>query len=1251
VCSLKTASVTSLDDKTDVELPANAEVETAAPVPVSPFTAGWTNGQTKSSGSYPEDEGSTPSPATPSPQGEEIAKATLDLEPVAIVDAVEEISKTEDLDLDDNDVLLLDDAQKTLEDAITQIESSGLSPEEKKVAIDPLYSKLDQVDRIQQSVNPDKEPSEKLPPAALEKELEVAQAEYEQKLAEQQQATKEALDSRTDEQTQEFVKNLPTGTKVIVDLDGPDDIVGSVEKNEEGALVVRDQNNKPRVVPPALNDRVALAPAPLVKPTLETVAETALGPRPDYDTLTRAGFDSAGQTTEKVGDTVHPGVPVFSFKDKVDRVAKSKLPLKATFYTEEGKSAATPKFFYEHSPKRTTRKTTATKEIDLREMLRAMDRGYEVRIPNDVEVPQGVQTTPVEGTNYSLVAGIQNFRRKEANLGSFVWGDKGLRHLESGKQGKGTFAEVWQGNKDIQAIRADLSAQNNRTRQERGTDATTGAAERAANLNEIGTAIYTAIFDGEYGSSIDKIAGGESLSGASIETRDNFRNDATNKLFNALGNAGASEPITLTPEQRSLVSATIQAYIGRQGAGEGIKKGELPQTKLNAIKKELLGDATVKTTPEAIAVNATLNALQKVAMFSNPRTQRSVVGQSLASALKKAASRPKAASLNAPISDESGASLGDLLAAGKSGGGAVATEEAKNLEPEQGAPSEEQLATIKDQQKIVNQIVEQAASKTKEDSRKRGLESEFETFKKYLSPVKKIAYDWLTAPDNKTKDKLYGQLEDSLEREGDETDPNDIIEDLREELSGLAQRLSGRTLSPAGGPGLQSIGAQGLEGGTLNRASTTESVRRIKRRFLQARAGLTDEQIVAMADDEIDRTFLAVNARADESRAAKAQDAVVSVAPGIEDLQALSTGELLSEYAKQVREAAESGDMGAVRDANFAELVRLGAFASTREFLTRVADPKSGLSRDMQLRAKAFLGLEKRGFKLDAIEIQAANFLKTGTPDRASWAGLLGRSADYKSFGVYINLDQAHDRNPAQTILHELGHIPVMLKKHGVIKTTPEEKQALADLESMRRRAILRAGDASPTIKAEAEAQGITDPRDRTAFYETRLRELSSTDPEFRDYNGLTRDEFEVEMIGSPEFLDLLRRLGFGGADTDRKSLGGMIRDAFKAILKLVAPGISASSEIGKAFTDSWNLTYAGSKPVVKAGELLQATRGITEVKEAAPVPNKGTKKKSTTVEAAAPQGKTNKGSATSDSAKATTQTPQSNNPSTPSEP
>jgi hypothetical protein len=78
---------------------------------------------------------------------------------------------------------------------------------------------------------------------------------------------------------------------------------------------------------------------------------------------------------------------------------------------------------------------------------------------------------------------------------------------------------------------------------------------------------------------------------------------------------------------------------------------------------------------------------------------------------------------------------------------------------------------------------------------------------------------------------------------------------------------------------------------------------------------------------------------------------------------------------------------------------------------------------------------------------------------------------------------------------------------------------------------------------------------------------------------------------------------------------------------------------MGKAFTDSWNLTCAGSKPVVSPGELLQATRGITEVKEAAPVPKKGTVKKS---QKAAPQG--GKGSVTSDNDKATPQTPESNN-------
>jgi hypothetical protein len=1242
-----------VDDKTEVELPANAEVETAAPVPVSPLrgdtaltTAVRTDesgdlvndfgikpqdGQTaKSSGSYPEAEGSTPSPATNQDLDaiNEIAKATLDLEPVGIVDALEEVSKTEALD--DNAISLLDDAQRALEDGITQIESRDLSPDAKKKATDSLYAKLDQVDRIQQRLVPDKEPSAKLPPPPLEKELEAAQAEYERKLAEQQQATKQATEDRTPEQTQAFVAGLKQGDQVIVDNGGgSNDLVGRVEgRTDEGAVIVRDKKTKKaRVVSPAMQDRLALAPEDLAVPSLVRVIQNALGVKPTAKTLTSLGFTPTEEViSEKVESTVHTESPVYSFKAPKDRVDQRPLDLRATFYKDKKTGETVPNLFYEH-----TNDTTKQPETQVRDMLRAMDRGYEVRISNNIEAPLGVQTTPVEGTNYRVVTAIQDFRWSGARLGSFVWGNRGLRD-ETGAEGVGTFSDLWQRNSDIQAQRGARSQKNNQTRQERGTDATTGAAERAASLNEIGTAIYTAI-EGKYRASIDSMVKGDALSGVSDEVRENFRDDATNKLFNALGRAGVSEPITLTPEQQSLVNATIQAYIGRQRAGEGGKKGELPQTKLNSIKKELLGDATVKTTPEALAVNATLNALQKVAMFSNPRTQQSALDQSKASVLKKAASRPKAAvSLETKVGDESGTALGEFVTAGTSGG-AVATEAKPNkeLEPAQGAPSEEQLATIEEQKKENSEIVRSLGENFNE---------ELKDFENSLSPLEKIAYDLLTAADTSAqKQKLYGQLEDRIE------DPDEIIADIKEKIAGLARRASGRTYSPAVSTERNSsVRPAGLEGGTLTRASTTESVRRIKRRFLQARAGLTDEQIVAMGDDEIDRAFLAFNSRADESRAAKAQDAVVSVALGVEDLQALSTDALLAEYAKQVREAAESGDMGKVRDANFAELVRLGAFASTREFLSRTADPKNKLPRDMQLRAKAFLGLEKRGFKLDAIEIQAANFLKTGTPDRASWAGLLGRSADYKSFGVYLNLDQAHDRGTAaQTILHELGHIPVMLKKHGVIKTTPEEKQALADLESMRRRAILRAGDASPTVKAEAEAQGITDPRDRTAFYETRLRELSSTDPEFRDYNGLTRDEFEVEMTGSPEFLDLLRRLGFGGVDADRKSLGGMIRDAFQAILKLIAPGISASSEIGKAFTDSWNLTYAGSKPVVSPGELLQATRGITEVKEAAPVPKKGTVKKS---QKAAPQGKTNKGSTTSDNnnAEAATQTPESNN-------
>lgn len=480
-----------------------------------------------------------------------------------------------------------------------------------------------------------------------------------------------------------------------------------------------------------------------------------------------------------------------------------------------------------------------------------------------------------------------------------------------------------------------------------------------------------------------------------------------------------------------------------------------------------------------------------------------------------------------------------------------------------------------------------------------------------LTPDEKFADDYLNEPDAEKQQSMLDAFEKPrieeaqakmVERGIDQPTAtkiagNKVKQKTAELISAAYRRKSPQSPGKAKGAAKEIKGAPG-------RKPSSPKLQRIKRRFLQAKVGLSDEQMVGMSNAEVDRAYLAYNSRADENKAAAAQDAVVSVAPGIERLVELGDQELVGAYADAILAAEKEGDYGKLRDLNFNELVRFGAFESTRELLTRLADPKNKAPRDMQVRAKAFLDMEKRGLKLDNIEVQAANFLKTGTKDRAVWGGLLGRNADYSAFGVYINLDQAHDREtPLQTVLHELAHVATFAKVHGKVKTTAQEDRIIKDLERMRRAAILKAGNASPAMKAAADKAGATTPEARLANYEKALKAMIASGEEgSRRYNGLQNlDEFIVEMTGSPEFVQLLSQLGFGAVNADKRTFNGMIRDAFNAILKLIGVNISPSSELGKAFMDSWNFTFRGTKYKAAPSELLKAVRGVAEETKAAP--------------------------------------------------
>ena len=1179
-----------VDKDTVVDLPADAEVEVGVPLPAPRGETALTTAVTPADRDIVKDFGiakaEPPKEEMPPEQQQgidaigEISKAVLDRDEVGILDSVEEVSKVEPLD--ENAVAILGDAQRSLEDAITGIEARNLPSAAKEAATAPLYDKLVQIDRIHGVAGteapveaapveaaPVRQPNPFLsedarndrapeaPASPVEVKLQEMQEAHDKSEAEKKSERQKLLDSRTPEQDQTFLEGLPPGARITNGVTS-----GTfVKRTRDGGVVVATKEGEKKIAQSTVSNTTYDNSSPA--PTRDGALVEKLGSA-DAPNLEAAGL-------RVTGDVDGDGVEILENPHK-DTINKAPFKVFTQLFTNAA-GEIVPRSWHEYAPNLAT---TATRKTAKRNVLRAMDQGVEVRIPNSVEVPAGVSVVPVEGKNYSVVDAV-DYEEDGVNIGTYTAADLAER--------KGTFRDDYNKSPELNNLRLQRSVANNQAREVNETSASASAADAASNLPPAAQAIFS-LFNGKWLQSVESYLGSDKMSGVGPDGIDHFNMTAANKFINALSAAFGKED-----GDANLVKKTAELFVS------GVAVSKIAGLAL---------EGRTQNKKETALVNRTVKKLNgNFKFFVLPQKHKSSLDQVASAAFTFDKLRKK---LSLDAKNEGGESLGDSIKGGKGKGKGVSLSESSSpynvQQGEEESESETQDSVsrgeLTDEEK---QKIEKQKKRTSEIVGSQGIEEALATLADSLSDTERLAYDYLSTPEKNLSVAIYRKLEERLDLFGEETSPDEVIADVRGQMAEVAQRVAGKEiiLSPATAGAAAPVELKGGTGGKVERKKSSPQVQRIKRRFLQVKGGLSDDQMVSMDDAEVDRAYLSYTAKADETRAASAQDAVVSVSPGIERLVSLDSKSLVGEYADAIT-AAEAGDVSDLRDLNFKELVRMGAYQSTKEFLTRIADPKNGAPRDMQIRAKAFLGLEKRGLNLANIEAQVASFTKAGTKERAAWGGLLGRNADSTAFGIYLNLDQAHDRvTPVQTFLHELAHVTTLAKINGAVKTTAEEDRIIKDLDRMRRAAVIKAGDASPVIKTAADAAGVSTPEQRYENYIKAFSKLIAQGAEgSRKYNGLQNlNEFVVEMTGSPDFVKLLSQLGFGTANPEKRTFTGLIRDALNSILKLIAGNISPSSEIGKAFSDSWKLTYSGSKYRVEPSALLESVRGVVAEEKA----------------------------------------------------
>jgi outer membrane biosynthesis protein TonB len=392
-----------------------------------------------------------------------------------------------------------------------------------------------------------------------------------------------------------------------------------------------------------------------------------------------------------------------------------------------------------------------------------------------------------------------------------------------------------------------------------------------------------------------------------------------------------------------------------------------------------------------------------------------------------------------------------------------------------------------------------------------------------------------------------------------------------------SDRVGGRNQGAAGTVQTSPVQRDGGSGvpAPLDPQAVRARARATTRRFVQSFARLTDAELTALSDAELDRARQAILNERDPAEALANRVAIGSTAASVADLARLSGLDLLRGAAAEI--AREQADRDAVNTAreNLGALLRSGAFADANSFIDSVAS-NTRMPRDMAIRAKEFAKLAQRGIDFNNVGVQIGRF---GAD--TSWAGLT-TGAD-GSYNIAINLDAVHDRDSVvNTVLHELQHVVLKEKVARRIPLNRVEQEALDRLEGIRRDTVVRAardrGLNVPDQPSEADVARLSE-----ELYDLSDPSKENSDRALASLRNL--DEFVVEVSSNPELADLMVRLGYGQGKGQVTMLGAL-KNAWDSLVQFIA-GIKAdpNSPLAKAFKDSWVVSFANAGADLNMGE------------------------------------------------------------------
>lgn len=408
---------------------------------------------------------------------------------------------------------------------------------------------------------------------------------------------------------------------------------------------------------------------------------------------------------------------------------------------------------------------------------------------------------------------------------------------------------------------------------------------------------------------------------------------------------------------------------------------------------------------------------------------------------------------------------------------------------------------------------------------------------------------------------------------------------------GRPERVVGATEDAAGTVQGQDAGTTGGRGVQPTPFRTRTVAAAAQRDFAGAILGLGEAETATLPQGIVDRVYQAYLSTFDAKAAEQSNNPLSATAAPMADAVSLDGKKLFERYADERLSPDQLRAMDIRK--NMAQAYRAGLFDDNPvvSAINKLANDETQ-PRQLRLIAKEFVKNARRGVEFGNVVLDIGRFTN---PDggRSTWAALFGISPDGESV-VSVNLDNLHDQDSLPlSFLHELQHVVIRDKVRRRVPLTRTEEAALNRLENFRRQAVIAAARdqgfevaGNPDIEVLAnQLYNLTDPN----------RQESGAAVDNRRLAGLVNlEEFVIEMIGNPDFVNLLAELGFGAAETQGRkfTLTGAIRDAWNAVVELITgTKVDPTSPLAMAFKDSWTINFGTQRnpniTEIKAGRRL----------------------------------------------------------------